>query len=293
MPGSCDGRELELPYTTISIANSTFDSNSGPNVGIDEGHYNYHTVADRFAPFAELLRKDGFEITALREKISSHTLANLDVLVIANPLHESNHNHWALPTPSAFTTAEIVAIESWVQEGGSLLLIADHFPFPGAIAELAQVFGFTFFNSFVFPNEGPATYDLFQKEKGTLKIHRITCGRNITESVQSVATFTGSAFYAPNSADPLLVFPQEYVALLPIVAWEFPEDTPYLPAAGLLQGAVTEFAKGRVAVFGEAAMFTAQQFPNDSKSDFGFNVPAASENKQFILNLMRWLTRDL
>ena len=46
--------------------------------------------------------------------------------------------------------------------------------------------------------------------------------------------------------------------------------------------------KGRLAIFGEAAMFTAQ-LAGPARSPAGFNHPAASENAQFVLNVMHWL----
>ena len=42
---------------------------------------------------------------------------------------------------SAFTDSEIDALEHWVHAGGSLLLIADHWPYGAAVVALAQRFG--------------------------------------------------------------------------------------------------------------------------------------------------------
>jgi len=49
-----------------------------------------------------------------------------------------------------------------------------------------------------------------------------------------------------------------------------------------------KFGKGRLAVFGEAAMFTAQVSGN-SKRKMGMNHPAAKQNAQFFLNVIHWL----
>lgn len=51
-------------------------------------------------------------------------------------------------------------------------------------------------------------------------------------------------------------------------------------------GAVMKYGMGKIAVFGEAAMFTAQKRNNDA---VGFNAPQALKNLQFILNLFHWL----
>jgi hypothetical protein len=59
---------------------------------------------------------------------------------------------------------------------------------------------------------------------------------------------------------------------------------------GELQGAVLPFSKGKVAVFGEAAMFSAQITGAD-RHPMGMNAPIAKQNAQFLLNVMHWLTK--
>jgi hypothetical protein len=54
-------------------------------------------------------------------------------------------------------------------------------------------------------------------------------------------------------------------------------------------GALLTFGKGRVAVFGEAAMFTAQ-VSGEQRRPMGMNMPTAAQNPQFLLNVMRWLS---
>jgi hypothetical protein len=51
------------------------------------------------------------------------------------------------------------------------------------------------------------------------------------------------------------------------------------------------FRQGRVAVFGEAAMFSAQSAINgDQVMRMGMNDPEASQNSQFVLNVLHWLS---
>ena len=50
-----------------------------------------------------------------------------------------------------------------------------------------------------------------------------------------------------------------------------------------------EVGKGRVAIFGEAAMFSAQ-LAGPEKVPMGMNNPVAKQNPQFLLNVMRWLS---
>ena len=75
---------------------------------------------------------------------------------------------------------------------------------------------------------------------------------------------------------------------MPEVAWEFKPDTPMIPVEGWFQGATLLFGSGRVAVFGEAAMFSAQI--SNSGGKMGMNAPGAEQNSQFLLNVMHWLS---
>lgn len=47
--------------------------------------------------------------------------------------------------------------------------------------------------------------------------------------------------------------------------------------------------RGRVAVFGEAAMFTAQ-VTGPERQPMGMNAPGAEQNAQLLLNVLHWLS---
>jgi hypothetical protein len=104
-----------------------------------------------------------------------------------------------------------------------------------------------------------------------------------------VRTFTGSAFTArAPGARPLLTLGRGWTVLEPDTAWQFSASTRRVPGGGKLQGAVLEVGRGRVAVFGEAAMFTAQ-VTGPERVPSGFRAPGAEQNKQFALDVVRWL----
>ena len=277
----------------VSVSNPAFARDTGPKVVFDAGHYNYHKSHERFAPFAALLQNDGFRVSDKEGHLNTAYFLGIDVLVIANALNSVNDGHWAQPVPSAFDEAEIDALKTWVENGGALLLIADHFPFAGAAAQMAAAFGFHFINGFVFHTPLVDTSDIFTTDSGALHDHPIIRGRTDADSVSTIATFTGSAFTAPPSATPLIVLPKDYVVLLPDVAWEFNNNTPRIPAEGYLQGAAMRVGNGRILVFGEAGMFTAQVSAANPDLRTGFNAPEAAENKKLILNALRWLSGHL
>ncbi len=181
----------------------------GPRVVIDAGHHNFHTAEGRYKPFANLLKRDGYRVSGSTASFTADSLSLVDVLVIANALNALNEGgNWSLPTPSAFTPEEIVAVKKWVENGGALFLIVDHMPMPGAAGDLARAFGVEFSNGFALPREQKADgIIVFTPDQG-LRPGLWTEGRSPEEKVDSVVTFTGSAFYPGPYAQSVLVFPE-------------------------------------------------------------------------------------
>lgn len=280
-----------------SLGTSTYATGQGPTVCLDEGHNNFHTLDHRFWPFGELLRADGYALRSVAGRFALPNLASCKILVIANAQPgDENWDAYPYPTLPAFTNDEASLLRGWVEGGGSLLLIADHMPFPGAAANVARVFGFEFNDGFAVENfateaEGRAAFDrptLFVREDGTLREHPITRGNNASELISRIRSFTGQAFLAPAGAEPLMVLPKNFISLMPEKAWRFTMQTRRVPVGGWLQGAAMPLGKGRLAVFGEAGMFTAQ-VQGPERTPMGMNAPLAEQNYRFTLNLMRWL----
>ncbi|MCH7979417.1 MAG: hypothetical protein IH935_10625, partial [Acidobacteria bacterium] len=58
-----DWVDTEYRFDNIDPA---YQGDSGPNVCVDEAHFNYHTAEGIYKPFAELLRGDGYRVTRFR-----------------------------------------------------------------------------------------------------------------------------------------------------------------------------------------------------------------------------------
>lgn len=265
------------------IISPAYKIGQGPIVLVDEAHENFHTISNRYKPFASLLERDGYVVKASKSKIDKKLLKMCTVFVISVPTSKNNQ--------SAYTPDEIKALNIWVEEGGSLLLITDHMPDVPAIAKLAGAFDIQPNNGYVLnedPNEsiGPI---FFKRDNSTLTDYPITRGRDgFEEKINAVTSFTGCAFQAGESFFPLLIFGPYKTSWMTKEADKFPPDTPKIDVEGWYQGGVQEVGKGRLAFFGEAAMFTAQIRTGNRK--FGMNVPIAKENAQFLLNVMHWLS---
>ena len=274
-----------------AIERPAYEAGRGPRVAIDEAHLNFHTADGGYAPFAALLRRDGYQVHSSRDPFTAGSLARADILVVANAMHQQSENDWApLPNLPAFTDQEVAAVEAWVRAGGSLLLIADHMPLAGHAETLAAAFGVRFQNGFAQDAAGNGLLT-FRRSDRSLASNAITDGRTAGERVETVMTFTGQAFRVDPgvNAEPLLVLPAGSRLLLPEVAFRFSDRTPRIPAAHLLQGAIVRHGRGRVALLGEAAMLTAQLAGPD-KQPMGMNAPGARDNARFALNLLHWLS---
>ena len=269
------------------IMKPEYPEGKGPVVAIDEGHFNFHTADGRYLPFASLLRRDGYVVSGYEGKFKTPGLRDVKILVIANALNKINVENWYLPTPSAFSKGEIEKVRKWIENGGSLFLIADHMPFGGAAADLAAAFGFRFTNGFAIDTTTQGQAFFYRSDK-TLLPSPLTNGRNSNETISKVVTFTGQAFQIPEEAKNVLKFDERYLLLEPDTAWVFDASTRKTPVNGWSQGAFMKYGKGRVVMSGEAAMFTAQ-LGGPSRTRMGMNSDFAEENYKFLLNIIHWL----
>ena len=268
----------------FEIETPRYSAGKGPAVMIDAAHNNFHTLDGRYRAFGNRLDADRYRLLSREEPFTEDVLNNCDILVISNPLHVSNQSNWRLPTPSAFTPEEIVAVEQWVAAGGRLFLIADHMPFAGAAADLGRAFGFEFLNGFAMDNRR-RQFEYFTRRQGLLH------DDPIIEALDSIVTFTGSAFLIPAAATPVISLDERYTILMPAQAWNFTDDTPFVDGGGFHQLAYRTYGKGKVMVSGEAAMFSAQ-LAGPNQAPVGLNNPAARNNIPLLRNLVGWLAGE-
>ena len=248
------------------------------------------SIDNRMFPFIKVLKEDGYQVKPLKEPISKSSINKADILIIISALHKTNIDNWKLPTPEAFNDLEINELLQWIKEGGSLLLVADHMPFPGAIKKLSSNLGVEWLNGFVIDsvNWGMST---FSKREGTLAKHPLVNGRNKNEKVNWVATYYGSGFKLKDSTiTGIFSFNnKDVVSYQTQEAWKMDNNTPVISSDELFQAAVMKKGKGKVALIGEASLFSAQLVGKD-KNPVGINFQNNNQNLQFVLNLLHWLS---
>ncbi len=254
-----------------------------PTVLIDEAHHNFHTAGGRYKPFAQLMANDGYHVVPNRAKFTNDALKGCNVLVIANALGAEDMGS-SDAAKSAFTDAECDAVRDWVEHGGSLLLITDHAPMGSAALSLGKRFGVgmstvtTVDPANAAPDRGPASL-IFSRENTLLADHPITLGRDDSERVNRVQTFTGQSLKGPEGSVAFLKLGDTAVDS---------GESGEVSAAGRAQGIAFAHGKGRVVVLGEAAELSAQ-IAGAGDFKMGMNVPGI-DNRQMALNIMHWLS---
>ena len=294
MSGIVFAQQITDESFSLNIQTPAFISQSGPVLCIDEAHNNFHTIDGNYKAFANLVRSDGYTAIGFNENFSVSDLSVCNLLIISNAIGEDNKSggiDWSYPHQSAFNRSELRALTRWIDLGGNLLLIADHAPMAGAASGLGAVIGIVMAD--VYADGNPAGNDIFSKSDNTLHQHSILEGRNISEAIDSIMTFTGQPVKVTEGWDPLISFgPAAMGSIDPFQTTpEFNDGERLLfSIAGWTHGAAREFGLGRIVFLGEAAMCTAQLAGPD-QSKMGMNNPEASQNAQFCLNVVHWLTR--
>lgn len=295
-------QQVTTPDSSRPTARPAYEPNKGPVIAIDEAHKNTHTYASPpFRGLVELLQRDGYRPRPFPQAISASSLKEVDVLILGGP------GGWEGPDAS-LSDAEVTAVMEWIRGGGSLLLLLDHMPAPLNNAKLAAALGVAnwhngyamvdvpdslpvgniiFWRADSFPGGAPTIAPTepgggtgYQGDDAVLTKHPITEGRSAGERVRRIATFVGSAFQPPSGAEALMIMPRRAISLTPKVAGaaDVRVDAARAPVGQWLQGAVMKLGQGRVAMFGETGLFS--------------GGPAA-DNRQFVLNVMHWLTHLL
>jgi hypothetical protein len=290
-----------------------------PVVMFDEAHGNQFTRGGLYRAFSSLLAQDGLNVVSTRQGFSAQLLQGCQVLVVVDALAARDLNGPAARA-NAVPIPECDAVRDWVKGGGSLLLIADHAPFASALDSLAVRLGVDMGKSTtvdtrrVDPETGNIGCVLFTRALKLLGDHPITRGRDKSERIDRVATFTGQSLVGPPGSTGLLVLSPS-AADLPFSPDARREASPEarrkadtssvvntpgaVTAVGRFQGVAFESGRGRVVVLGDAAMFGAQLVTGQDAWQrgkqslrIGLNRPDL-DNQQFALNVVRWLARGL
>ncbi|MCW5909694.1 MAG: hypothetical protein KIT62_01410 [Cyclobacteriaceae bacterium] len=262
-----------------------------PKVLFDKAHKNHHKIETTYKPFATLISNDGCIVNSTGKPIDQALLSGTDIFIIATAMGKKDPGD-----KPPFSQSEIEQLEQWVTNGGSLLLVTEHFPFGLAMKPVFDRIGVQVHNGYtedtlLTNKEGVADALLFTKANGSLN-----ATHPILDNVERLNTFTGSSVKGDSTWTPLLIFtPDAQNYNVKVEVTEKGGDiitnvsyADFYSANGYAQGICKQYGKGKIVVLAESAFLTAQFDRNGNK--FGMNLPN-QDNKQFVLNLIRWLAK--
>ena len=177
----------------VTVSKATY-STIKPKVLFDEGHNNIHKTSCTYKPFANLLKNDGCDLITTDKQITSEVLSGVNIYIVANATGKGDLND----TP-AFNSQECNTIEEWVSNGGSLLLITDHFPTGSAIEILANKFDVEMQKGMV---QDSVNYDKSSRDESQLefsKENKLLADCDITKGIDKIITFTGQSIKCKES----------------------------------------------------------------------------------------------
>lgn len=265
------------------VENPAFTKNF-PRVLFDEAHNNAESSHSRYKPFADLLFNDGYHLVVNRQPFTRGSLENFKILLIVNPLGAEDVDDDGADGP-AFTAAECDALTDWLREGGAMMLVVDQAPFASAAEILATRLGVEMSKIETLDpadaqKDKPTSVILYSRENRLLSEHSITNGRSPAERLNRVMVFGGQSLKGPTGTDALLKLPDNAEDKTSAVKGN--------ESGARAQGIAFRLGKGRVVMFADAAMLSAQLSGADNKP-FGMNV-AETDNRQLVLNVMHWLS---
>ncbi|HEV8080846.1 MAG TPA: hypothetical protein VGP43_09045 [Chitinophagaceae bacterium] len=266
----------------VSVINPVCQSNC-PTILVDYVHHIRTVVSleNDIKAMINLLTNDGFKVVKNLGSFTKQSLAQTNFLIIRGGQFEKD---------------EIQLLNNWVLQGGALLTFTHH-DWP-LFDEVLQTFG-------IQTKEIETTHDslhgllrdrftinpsyiYFSEADSLLGNHPILKGRNISERIKKVQTLASKTIIGPRGSSILLKLSKSAVDFMSID----PEDRTSrvgIKTDGFRSlGIAFNYGKGKVVVT-DAWALMALLFEPSERGKMGMNTPG-NDNKQFALNIMRWLT---
>ncbi len=220
-----------------------------------------------YSDWADALKKLGFEVSSLTgQTISSSDLNGARVLVIPEP-------------QNPFSDTERNAIQSFVANGGGLLMISDH-------------------RDSDRDNDGWDSPEVFN---GWDQKSPVNTPLEYQKSLDAAKTFGLSFSFQSSFQDPVLtIAPLTKNPMLEGVnktgiyvgtSVDVSSGTALMGVNGKTYFAINTVQNGRVAAYGDSSMFSDGSFSDGTRSKY--NNWANLDNAKLAVNMVRWLAKDL
>jgi len=232
-------------------------------------------------PFANLMANDGFKVVLTEASFTKQLLAQTNVVMIV--------------TPRLIKNTEIQVLNDWIRDGGSLLAVTHHDnlsfdDFLQTLGVQTQEINVSIDSIHSLAEDGVSNFPphiVFSEKYKSLGNHPIIRGRNNSEKIHLVKSFGGGRSIIGPPGSSILLAVGEFAIDYMNIDQELESRVAVKTKGHRAYGIAFTLGKGKVVVLSSAPTITALLTPALVK--LGMNNPG-SDNKQFALNIMRWLT---
>ena len=228
-----------------------------PVVYVDAAHNNFHTADGRYKPFAELLNNDGFSVASNNKKFTTEALKGCDPRGFERSGIAGDET---AGSSKPRVRADRVRCRPRLDSGRGIAPLDRR---PSSLWNVERDSGHQAGcgngqEHDARPDQRgtriPGTVEFLRLNK-LLGDHPILTGRDGSERIDRVVTFTGQSLKGPEGS----------VMLLKLAPSAFDQSRPNIPgrnapARGRAQGLAFTLGRGKVVVLGEAAMLSAGQW---------------------------------
>ncbi|MEX2739499.1 MAG: DUF4350 domain-containing protein [Candidatus Wukongarchaeota archaeon] len=253
-----------LALNTIDyLANPTF----GPKVVFDEAHSPLYTIDSVYKAFAGALRAHGYNVSTITAgtTIDASVLASIDILVI-------------VVSQDPYTTSEVEAIETWVNNGGKLFLLSDNSNLGTDIWPIAERFGIKYEGDILSDTDDDINGNTYWIALDNDGVNENINHHFITQGIERIELYACDGI--PNA-------PTDNITILKTDGdgtcdWNNGSDALNIPIMVALDGGI--IGSGKVVVISECGSFTTSDTDSDGTINF-----YDSENELLALNTIKWL----
>mgnify|MGYP003326267338 CR=1 FL=1 len=103
-------------------------------------HKNFFIQSHLIKPLVDLLLNDGYRVSFSDKEFSKSSLSQAKVLVVITALPFDFATERSAADKNTFSENELHELQSWVKNGGSLLVFSEHAPFDQAVNPLLRKF---------------------------------------------------------------------------------------------------------------------------------------------------------
>lgn len=290
--------------TSFHYQFDAFKGTHKKNILIDQSHNTIYSLSYGKETAREMLRimeEDGFNIHFTSQVLDSSNLDafNPDMLILHGMPNDkivlSSGEEKEVMYKSPLRDAEVIAITTYVYNGGSLFLFLSHFPGGSGALPLLEAFsikfrdGYAYHPNFPGHNCGLCSHFIMTPKNGMINVNHPVLASRISNSIMpdTIKFLCGAAIFR-NPEDNILPFPKNTINFTPTHDGSIDIEETSDSYAGMIG---FNFGAGRVIVCTDQGIFRSLDLLIDGEKIPVTIHDAECDNADLFLNSIRWLSK--